>query len=323
MTLRLKTLDLFCGAGGFSQGLSKVPEIEIVAGIDFWDRAIETYSQNQNHIGLCKDLTEFSPEDFSELTGIKKIDLIIAAPPCQSFSIAGTRKLDDPRNSLFMEFVKYIEYFKPKAFMMENVVGILSKKTADNELVVDLIMQELTKYYNVKYFKLLASDFGVAQNRKRVIFFGFLKELKVDITCPISILSKDNHIAVETILEKKKDIDIKQFLSEKAILGIKNRKIAMEKKNFGFGAQFLDLKKPSYTISCRYWKDGSDALVKYSETEIRRLTLTELKRIQTFPDNYDFAGSKKETTIQIGNAVACKFAYHLGLYIAEKLEMQN
>ena len=83
----------------------------------------------------------------------------------------------------------------------------------------------------------------------------------------------------------------------------------------GFGAQILDLDEPSFTIPARYWKDGYDALVKYSDTKVRRLTIKELSRIQTFPDNYDFKGSSKEIIMQIGNAVACKFAYHLGTHI--------
>lgn len=80
------------------------------------------------------------------------------------------------------------------------------------------------------------------------------------------------------------------------------------------------MNKPSYTIPARYWKDGYDSLVKYSETEIRRLTILELKRIQTFPDDYILTGSKKDVIIQIGNAVPCKLAYHLGKYLINILQ---
>ena len=89
----------------------------------------------------------------------------------------------------------------------------------------------------------------------------------------------------------------------------------MKDKGYGFGAQFLDPDKPSYTIPARYWKDGYDALVKYNDSEIRRLTITELMRIQTFPDDFIIKGTKKDKIIQIGNAVACRFAYHLGKYM--------
>jgi len=83
---------------------------------------------------------------------------------------------------------------------------------------------------------------------------------------------------------------------------------------------FLHLNKPSYTISARYWKDGYDALVKYNDSKIRRLTIIELKRIQTFPDNYKILGSNKEIIIQIGNAVACKFAKYLGKHLIKTLQ---
>jgi DNA (cytosine-5)-methyltransferase 1 len=109
-------------------------------------------------------------------------------------------------------------------------------------------------------------------------------------------------------------------LSEKAIDGIVRRKKECVKNGKGYGAQFLRLDKPSYTIPARYWKDGYDALVKYSDTEIRRLTITELKRIQTFPDDYKILGSNKEIIMQIGNAVACKFAKYLGKHLIKTLQ---
>ena len=77
--------------------------------------------------------------------------------------------------------------------------------------------------------------------------------------------------------------------------------------------------KPSFTIPARIWRDGYDALVKYNDNEIRKLTILELKRIQSFPDNYILEGSKKDVIMQIGNAVACKFAYHLGKHIINTL----
>ena len=77
--------------------------------------------------------------------------------------------------------------------------------------------------------------------------------------------------------------------------------------------------EPSFTIPARYWKDGYDALVKYDDTHIRRLTILELKRIQTFPDDYILHGNKKDQIMQIGNAVACKFAYYIGKYLKKML----
>ena len=316
---QLNALDLFCGCGGMSQGLTQAG-INVIAGIDVWERAIESY--NSNHTGgRCADLTSFSPEEFAKstiLANSQHIDLICGGPPCQGFSIAGKRANNDPRNSLFVEFVKYIEYFKPKAFIMENVVGILSMKTPNNELVIDIIMQHFTNY-NTCINKLYASDFEVPQNRRRIIIVGIRKDLNIQ---PSTITPyTQNRIPVKTVLQPREEIDSSYYLSDRALSGIANKKAKSKSRGAGFGAQYLDLEKPSYTIPARYWKDGYDALVRYTDTEVRRLTLLELKRIQSFPDDYVLCGTKKDMVIQIGNAVPCKLAYHLGKYIINTLHI--
>jgi len=317
---QLKVLDLFCGCGGMTTGLQDAG-LNMIAGIDIWDRAIESYKNNHGHLAICEDLTKFPPSEFKEKYNIDyDIDIITGGPPCQGFSIAGKRDKNDPRNSLFMEFCKYLEFFKPRAFIMENVMGILSMKTANGEKVIDIITEQLGKEYNCCVNKLYASDFEVPQNRRRVIIIGVRKDLKIIPEEVPVILSKDNRIPVSTILENEATIDKKYFLSEKALNGINAKKAKMEKKNFGFGAQFLKMDQPSYTIPARYWKDGYDALVKYENGKIRRLTILELKRIQSFPDNYVLKGNNKEIIMQIGNAVACRFAYYLGKYMIKILQ---
>jgi len=323
-TNKLTVLDLFCGCGGMSKGLTDAG-LDIIAGIDIWDKAIDNYKKNYHHKAICEDLTKLPPDLFCKIHEINKegIDIIVGGPPCQSFSIAGRRDKNDPRNSLFIEFVKYLKYFNPKAFIMENVIGILSKKTENNEKVIDIIMEQLTKDYNCVICKLYASDFEVPQNRRRAIIIGVRKDLNIIPKEPKVILEVEKRIPVKTILLKKEEIDKSYYLSNLAIEGIKNKKIKSIARGVGFGAQYLNLEKPSFTIPARYWKDGYDALVKYSDTEIRRLTILELKRIQSFPDNYIIEGSKKEAIMQIGNAVACRFAFHLGQYIKNMLEVEN
>ena len=318
----LNVIDLFCGCGGMSKGLTDAG-LNIIAGIDIWDKAIENYNKNFEHKAYCEDLTKLPPEKFNELYNKenKNIDILVGGPPCQSFSIAGKRDKNDPRNALFMEYVKYLDYFNPKAFIMENVIGMLSKKTANGEKVIDIIMEQLNRNYNCIINKLYASDFEVPQNRRRVIIVGIRKDLNIIPTEPEHIIKNvKDRIPIKNILLQKEQIELSNFLSEKAIHGIINKKERSKERGTGFGAQFLDLDKPSYTIPARYWKDGYDALVKYNEKEIRRLTIIELKRVQTFPDDYIIIGSKKDIIMQIGNAVACKFAYHLGKYIINILQ---
>lgn len=315
-------LDLFCGCGGMSKGLQDAG-LNVVAGLDVWDKAIESYKQNfQNHLSVCGDINKLPPEQFDKEHNIgkDKVDVIVGGPPCQGFSIAGKRDIKDPRNSLFMEYVKYLNYFNPKAFIMENVMGILSMKNSNGVKVIDIIMDELNKNYNCVICKLYASDFEVPQNRRRVIIIGVRKDLNIIPTEPKPILSVEDRIPVSTIIQPKEEIDCKQYLSEKALKGIKAKKEKAKLNGNGFGAQILKMEKPSYTIPARYWKDGYDALVAYSDTEVRRLTILELKRIQSFPDDFVLIGNKKDQIMQIGNAVASKFAYHLGKHIISILQ---
>ena len=318
----LNVLDLFCGCGGMTKGLTDAG-LNVIAGIDIWDKAVESYNKNYIHKAFCEDLTKLPPEKFNELYNKenKTIDILVGGPPCQSFSIAGKRDKNDPRNALFMEYVKYLDYFNPKAFIMENVIGMLSKKTANGENVIDIIMEHLNRNYNCIINKLYASDFEVPQNRRRTIIIGIRKDLTILPKEPeLIIKSVKDRIPVKTILLLKEEVENKYYLSEKALLGIANKKEVSKEKGFGFGAQMLDFDKPSYTIPARYWKDGYDALVKYNEKEIRRLTIIELKRIQSFPDNYVIDGSNKDIIMQIGNAVPCKLAYYLGKYLINTLQ---
>ena len=100
-------------------------------------------------------------------------------PPCQGFSMAGRRDNNDPRNSLFMEYVKYLDFFQPNMFLFENVMGILSMKTQDDKKSIDIIMEQLGINYNCILTKLYASDFQVPQNRRRVIIIGIHKKFNV------------------------------------------------------------------------------------------------------------------------------------------------
>ena len=317
---KLNVIDLFCGCGGMTTGLIEAG-LNVVAGIDIWECAIKSYEANHKHLSICKDLSKFKPSELIEKYNIpEKIDIIVGGPPCQGFSIAGKRDKKDPRNSLFMEFYTYLNYFNPKMFIMENVIGILSMKTDTDEKVINIIMEKLSEKHNCMINKLYASDFEVPQNRRRVIIVGIRKDLNLFPEEINAILNKKNRIPVKTVIEDRNNIDKKYFLSDRAIAGIIAKKNRSKKNGNGFGAQFLNLDEPSYTIPARYWKDGYDALVVYSDTEIRRLTILELKRIQSFSDNFVLVGNKKEQIMQIGNAVASKFAYHLGKHIISILQ---
>ena len=98
----LKVLDLFCGCGGMSRGLEDAG-LNIMAGLDIWDKAIDSYTQNFDHLGVCEDISKLSPETFNTKYKIEKdsIDIIVGGPPCQGFSIAGKRDKKTPKMGVF------------------------------------------------------------------------------------------------------------------------------------------------------------------------------------------------------------------------------
>lgn len=174
----MKIIDLFAGCGGLSLGFELAGyDISLAIEKDKW--ASETYKFNHPNTNVITgDITQII--DLKNIITKKDlpIDGIIGGPPCQGFSLSGNRDKNDPRNSLFMEFVRFVKYFSPKFFVMENVSGILSMKTKDNKLVKDLILNEYNNAgYNVKICKLNAAEYGVPQSRIRIVFLGIRKDL--------------------------------------------------------------------------------------------------------------------------------------------------
>ncbi len=309
-------VDLFCGAGGFSEGFIRNGFRSLLA-LDNNINCIETIkSNNRDTLSVCTNIKNLKKSDYKELIQNKKIHLIIGGPPCQGFSMAGKRDVKDPRNSLFMEFVKSVKFLKPQCFVLENVRGLLSMKTNSNEKVIEIIEKEFRNIGYKSYWKVLNSaNYGVPQKRNRLFIIGTLKDNPLpDFPIPTHFETTtdiDNYklwVPVKDVLEDENEINPKYFHSDKMIKGFINRKKNNLRKKVGFGPQYLDLDKPSYTISARYWKDGSDALVKYSNNKIRMLSPKEVSRIQTFPENYIFKGTIKDIYMQIGNAVPCDLA---------------
>ena len=176
----MKIIDLFAGCGGLSLGF-KLAGYEIPLAVEKDKNAAETYRKNHPQ-------TKVINEDITQITELEnllpkeeKIDGIIGGVPCQGFSLSGNRDKNDPRNSLFIEFVRFVKYYKPTFFVIENVTGILSMKTKSGELVKEVIVNEFQKIdYNVEIYTLNAAEFGVPQSRQRVFFIGLRKEYEYD-----------------------------------------------------------------------------------------------------------------------------------------------
>lgn len=175
MTDRLKAIDLFCGCGGISCGLSELG-IEVLAGLDIEKKYITSFTKNfPNALSIEEDITQYSPETLMKLLKIKsrELDFIVGGPPCQGFSKNVPRKsryLDDPRNQLISSFLYYCEIIQPKFIIMENVAEM---KNGFDQTYSQEIIERLEKQgYFVTSIILNAADYGVPQRRKRAFFIA-------------------------------------------------------------------------------------------------------------------------------------------------------
>lgn len=179
MTTKYTAIDLFCGAGGLSLGF-KQAGFQMLAGIDANEPALNTYEYNMGGaLALNEDLfkVDDSLDDIAKKIGTKNIDVIIAGPPCQGFSLTGSRDLNDTRNKLYLAVVKAVKYFKPKAFLIENVPGMATLyKGVVKEQIINSF-EDLGYAVSVTPKPLLAADYGVPQFRKRMFFVGYRKDL--------------------------------------------------------------------------------------------------------------------------------------------------
>lgn len=337
--MKLNVIDLFCGCGGLSEGF-KLAGCNIVGGIDFNAPAIRTYQRNfPNSKALCVDLLEFGEEDIKQNFGdLKNIDIIIGGPPCQGFSSANRYKNEeeDPRNKLFFEFVKFVDLAVPKAILIENVRGIV---TRNNGYAKDRIYEIFEKRgYTVNHMVLDASEYGVPQKRLRNFFvmlkngatfnFGEIQKESEEVTVydAISELYNYEECTGEVELTKGPDTKYQKYLrsfnnmifnhevrypAEKVQERIsfvpqggnwQNVPVELwptERNNRHSSAyKRLHEQRPSVTI------DTGNNHSNYFHPLYNRIpTVREAARLQSFPDSFVFEGNRSEQYRQVGNAV--------------------
>jgi DNA (cytosine-5)-methyltransferase 1 len=199
-------IDLFCGAGGLSEGLTQAG-FDVRVGVDFDPHALATFSENHPTArAICADIADISGSDLIAAAGTNEIDLIAGGPSCQGFSTHGKRIEEDSRNFLFREFVRVVREVRPKFFVMENVKGLLvySKGHFKN-----LIEQSFSRIgYRIASATLCAADYGVPQMRHRVVFIG--TRLDVDLSFPAPLFGADSLLlpAYVTVAEAISDLPL-------------------------------------------------------------------------------------------------------------------
>ncbi len=322
-------IDLFCGCGGLSLGFEQAG-YNILLGIDVWEDALKTFRHNhQGSNTLCADLSTLSPEEVNQKINGEKVDVIIGGPPCQGFSIAGKRIVDDERNKLYQSFVRMVEYFKPTAFVMENVPNILS--IGEGAIKESIIKDFEALGYTINVQVMLASDYGVPQNRRRAVFVGLLNGKKFEFPTPSveqkitssealsdlpegSLVDGANYIC-EPLSDFQKEMrrNSKGVYDHKATThNDKTREIIamvpdggnykdlplelQQTRKVHIAWTRLNSQKPSFTIDT-----GHRHHFHYKFNRVP--TVRESARIQSFPDDFIFLCSNTSKAKQVGNAV--------------------
>ena len=343
----LNCIDLFCGCGGLSLGFEKAG-INVLVGIDAWQDAITTFNYNhKNSKGICADLSTLEPSEIEKELNGKSVDLIIGGPPCQGFSVAGKRIVDDVRNKLYKNFVRFVEYYKPKAFMMENVPNILS---IGGGIVRDSIVKDFSDLgYKVVYKVLTASNYGTPQNRRRAVFVGFkdgkefifpqqtVEQLVTSYEAlsdlPENSLEDGSNYPMTTNCDYQKlmrcnsskiyNHQITEHSDKtKEIIAMvpdggnyKNLPPELQQtRKVHIAWTRLNSQKPSFTIDT-----GHRHHFHYKWNRIP--TVRESARIQSFPDDFIFLGTKTSQYKQVGNAVPPLMAEAIAKQLKETLDV--
>lgn len=332
--MKYKLIDIFSGCGALSTGFEQTGQFETVLAADIWQTALDTIKLNKpNTETTCKPLQDLENPEIQKIKEkYGEIEVVVGGPPCQGFSLAGKRKSDDPRNNLWQEYVRFVSIIKPNWFVLENVFGLASMKNEDGEKVIDLILKEFQKTgYTCEVNLISAKDFNVAQDRKRLLIIG----------------NKNGKYLKLKPVTKNKQKTVREVISDLESLksGEKSKKdpyhfamnhnpnhlkwlepvpegdtahnykhiTGMTAKGYSTTYKRIWWDRPSPAITTCFNSISSQNNVHPADT--RALTIREAMRIQSFPDDFRFAGNNKDIRTQIGNAVPPELARQVALQI--------
>lgn len=306
MTL-ITNISLFCGAGGLDCGLHQAG-IETVVANDNDKHSIQTFKNN--FLNVTTHLGDIAKLDINTLP---ETDLITGGFPCQGFSLAGPRKIDDSRNRLYHHFVDVVKQKQPKMFLGENVKGLLT--LGDGEIFNAIVEDFSNAGYLLTYRVVNAKNYGVAQDRERIILLGFRKD----------IWSKTPHFQLDMQPEQYlKDLDIhgKVDMSDVCQQPFSPRYMSRNRKrdwnDFSFTIPATAKQVPLHPSSPDMKKIEKDKWV-FGKGKTRRFSWHEASLIQGFPSNYIWSGDINHRYKQIGNAVPVLLAKQIGLSVKDLL----
>lgn len=351
----VNVLDLFCGCGGLSQGFIDAG-YNVVLGVDFDEAALKTFKYNHKDSAILKaDLsTEKGLTEIEKKLGETEIDVIIAGPPCQGFSLTGSRDINDTRNTLYLAVVKAVKRFKPKAFLIENVPGIATLYNGVVKQQIINTFEDLGYSVSVSDKPLLAADYGVPQMRKRMFFIGYRKEYgyfkfpkpthsaENYVTCGDALSdlpSREDNVGEEidnyTLPPQSAYQEYMRQNSNKLYNHVASKHTDYVKwviSHVPEGGNHKDLplgvgesRKFNEAWTRYHSKKPSKTIdtghrnhfhYKYNRVP----TVRENARLQSFRDDFIFCGTRTQQNRQVGNAVPPLLAYHLAKAMYQHLE---
>lgn len=356
---KLGVLDLYSGLGGLSLGFEMTGAFSVIGGIDNFDWAVRTFYYNHacdvRRINQPQDMSALEPEAVLDDLGVAP-DVIVGGPPCQGFSHAGRRLEDlkeDQRNDQVFHFYRFIRSIRPRAFLMENVSGILRTGQSRRHELIDTLVREYEDLgYRVRWTVVNSAGYRVPQNRKRFVLVG-TSGTQGGFAFPLAPCSGEVGLfseAYQTVwdalsdlpsprredpqpYEKEPATPLQRFLrnGSEALhnhLGTSHSK-EMEQRlaaqgigtrlysNWNHSWYRLDPTKPSPAVK----ENHRAPFVHFAEP--RATSPRECARLQTVPDRYRLLGTKTAQLIMVGNAVPAILAAHLATAMAEQIFAVN
>ncbi len=325
-------IDLFSGAGGMSLGFNNAGFKNLLA-IEFNKDFAKTYKKNfPEHNLIVDDIKNVTEKQIYDIIKNEKVDVIIGGPPCQGFSIAGNigrNFIDDDRNRLFKEFVRFVKIIKPKMFVLENVAAM--ERHNKGKTIKEIISSFKEIGYDIKYKVLNAVNYEVPQERRRIFIVGTLgnndfeypKESKKIMTVEKAIgdLPKLNSGGTSNIPNHIAMRHSSQMLEKMSYVkdgGNRNDIPENLRPKSGDSRKYIryNSKKPSFCVT-------GDMRKVFHYNQNRALTCRELARLQTFPDTFVFLGNAGKVQQQIGNAVPVLLANKIALQVKEVLDNEQ
>ncbi len=335
---KYKVIDLFAGVGGLSYGFAVNENFEIVMANEFDKDIAKAYSLNHTNVNVIQGDIKNISQDILEEFYKQKIDVIIGGPPCQSYSTLGKRKMDD-RANLFMEYYRVLSVIKPKLFIFENVSGLLSMQKGE---LFKLIKNKFYNLgYDLKHKILDAASYGVPQHRERIILVGMLNKNNFEFPAPIFGTHLKPYRTIKDALSDLPILEsgdenntyLSEPQNELQLFFRKKTSILTENKSPKNGPHLIKLMKSlpdggskedlpeqlkpksgyNNTYAKMWWNKPAPTITRNFATpsssrcihprDSRALTTREGARLQSFPDDYKFYGSRTTKNLEIGNAV--------------------